>query len=411
MEYDINSVNRLIMGNKYLIKNKLAKLINVHRHMYQYILQGRFKEAFNLFYTIYYVPGGEGALQMLYRLGLDRFYCKFPQCAPIPRYVEIETTTICNKRCVFCEYVHWDKDSQVKRHLTLDEFKYMADQFPRIRWVNMTGEGSAFLNKDYWGMLRYLKHKYGTAIYLVDHLNDLDYCQIDELVNLVEGIYISMDGATKETYEKIKQGCSFDKVTGNIKYLINWRRKRGRFKPELHFRYIIVKDNIHEIPMFIDLINNLGDKRDFDVSTINFTGLLYFKGIEDHYVETIPEDIISEVRKRMVKGIYFRFEHTIEEYNPPLEKCYYWMEPYIMMGGYVLPCCQVLMSNRRPFLRKYSFGNVFEKSLKEIWNSERYRQFRRMVVDKNAKVPILCTGCRQFRTHEREILYGVDKNI
>lgn len=411
MEYDINTVNRMIMGNKYLIQNKIWKFIRTHWDVFEYIKSGRLKEAVNLLYTIYYVPGGEGTLQILYRFGLDRFYTRFPDLAPIPRYFEIETTTICNKKCVFCENIHWEKGSQVRRHLTFDEFKYTVDQFPNVRWANMTGEGSAFLNKDYWKMLRYLNDKYKTAIYLVDHLSDLSHEELDELIHLVKGLYISMDGATKATYEKLKQGCSFDAVIGNIEHLIKRKRSLKLCKPEIHFRYVIVKDNVNEIPLFIDLINSLGRRGDFDLTTINFTGLLYFDSIKQFYVSTLNEDLISEIKKRMNKGVYFRFEHTIEQFNPPLEKCYYWMEPYIMMEGYVLPCCGVLMSNQRPSLRQNSFGNVFKNNFKDIWNSERYRLFRKTIVNPKGKVPVFCVGCRQFKTEGRIKQYGIDRSV
>ena len=187
-----------------------------------------------------------------------------------------------------------------------------------------------------------------------------------------------MDGATKETYEKIKQGCSFDNVIENVEYIIQKRRSLRQYKPDVNFRYVMTKDNIHEIPMFIDLVNSLGPRKDFAVSSINFTGLLYFEGIKELYADKIPEDIVNELKSRVGKGIYFRFDHPIDELNPSMSRCYYWMEPYIMMGGYVLPCCQVLMSNNRLFLREHAFGNVFQQSFTDIWNSDRYRRFRKI---------------------------------
>jgi MoaA/NifB/PqqE/SkfB family radical SAM enzyme len=257
-------------------------------------------------------------------------------------------------------------------------------------------------------MLRYLKDRYKTAIYLVDHLSDLSHAELDELIHLVKGLYVSMDGSSKDTYEKIKQGCSFDKVVDNIRYIIERKRALKLHKPELHFRYVIIKDNVKEIPGFIDLINSLGSKKDFELTTINFTGLLYFDSIKQFYVSTLNEGLIAEIKKRMNKGVYFRFEHTIEKFNPSLEKCYYWMEPYLMMEGYVLPCCQVLMSNQRPFLRQHSFGNVFKNSFKDIWNSKKYNNFRKTIVNPQGKVPIFCVGCRQFKTEERLRKYGVE---
>jgi radical SAM protein with 4Fe4S-binding SPASM domain len=82
-----------------------------------------------------------------------------------------------------------------------------------------------------------------------------------------------------------------------------------------------------------------------------------------------------------------------------------------MIRGDVVPCCGVLMSNKRQFLEKFAFGNVYKKPLKEIWNSKRYKQFRKMVVNPKSKVPILCAGCRSFNTMERIKKYGIDKNV
>jgi len=106
-------------------------------------------------------------------------------------------------------------------------------------------------------------------------------------------------------------------------------------------------------------------------------------------------------------GIEFLFTHAEESAIPPIEQCNAWLEPYIMLPGYVLPCCAVMMSNNRPFLREHSFGNVYERSFKEIWNSEYYMKFRSMVNDPTKPVPRLCAGCRAYQTKPRIKQYGV----
>ncbi len=411
MKHDVNSVNKMIMGNGYLYKNKLIRVVNNHRHVMQLMRMGKFRRAVNLLNTIYFVPGGEGAMSLSYKLGLSKLITKYPQLAPIPRYIEIEVTTVCDKKCIFCEHTHWEKGSQEISHLKFDEFKFITDQFPNVRWVNLTGEGSAFLNRDYFKMLRHLRKKYDTSLYLVDHLSDLDERDLDELIGLVDGIYISMDGATKQTYEKIKVGCSFDKVLHNFKYIVEQKRKLKQYKPDLNIRYVIVKDNVHEVPMFIDLVNSILTRKEMDVGMINFTGLLYFDEIKHWYVDSFSDELVSEIRKRVNNGVFFRFEHCIDTMNPPPENCFYWMEPYIMMGGYVMPCCSVMMSNQREFLRKHAFGNVFEKDFKDIWNSKRYKTFRKTITDPNAPVPVLCAGCRGFNTKSRVERYGIAEGV
>lgn len=78
----------------------------------------------------------------------------------------------------------------------------------------------------------------------------------------MDGIDISIEGATKETYERIKVGCSFDKVFDNVKYIINRKRELKQYKPDLNIRYVIIRDNMYEVPMFIDLINSIATPED-----------------------------------------------------------------------------------------------------------------------------------------------------
>ncbi len=139
---------------------------------------------------------------------------------------------------------------------------------------------------------------------------------------------------------------------------------------------------------------------------VEFTGLLYFKEIFKYYVEKVPRDVVQELKTRR-GGIEFQFTHAEEETLPPIEECIAWLEPYIMMPGYVLPCCAVMMSNNRPMLRKYSFGNVFEEDFKKIWNNEYYMKFKSTINDPDKPCPKICAGCRAYSTKERIRKHGI----
>lgn len=379
-------------------------------YSYWYLIKKRkFRRLFRFFYTKFVVPTGEGSQRWLFHIGLEALIRRFSGRIPLPRFVEIETTTICNKRCIICEYTYWPKHEQVKRHMDFDEFRQLTDQIPVLRWANLTGEGSAFLNGDYFRMLKHLSQDRNTSVWLVDHLADITFDQLRaDVIPYIDGIYVSMDGATKKTYESIKVGCNFDNVIDNLRSIIDYKRKNETPFPHISFRYIMLKDNIHEMPLFLDLLNSIAEPYEWGGSSSNveFTGLLYFPEIEHHYVSEVPEDIINELIRRK-GGIDFLFSHPEEERNPPAHKCTAWMEPYIMMRGYVLPCCSVLMSNRRPFLREYSFGNMFERQFEDIWNSKEFKAFRTLIVDPNAPVPKICVGCRAFRTQNRAERNGV----
>jgi len=383
-----------------------------YRRTVKYLLANRgFKSLYSFLYTKTFVPTGEGSGELaMYLLGpLIR---SFPQLSPYPKYMEIEVTTRCDKRCIICEHTYWKEPSV---DLTFDQFEHIVNQFPNLKWVNLTGEGDAFLNRDYLKMIRYLKER-NVAVYLVDSFNLITENIAFELVRLgVDGIYISFDAATKETYEKIKVGCSYEKTLQNIKNLLEAKKALKSPIPEICFRYVINKLNIGDMPNFVRLVRRLAPSREWgDWSKIHFVGLLAFPEIEHLYVPKIPQYIIQETLKAAEENpdsLPVVFAHTEPGKFPSINKCLAWMEPYIMMGGYVLPCCAVLMSNKRPWLREHALGNVFKQDFRDIWNNTSYQLFRRMVNKPDGPVPLLCKGCRSYNTREREGLFGVDLSL
>jgi MoaA/NifB/PqqE/SkfB family radical SAM enzyme len=376
---------------------------NYRRTVLYLLYKGRFRDFANFLYTKTLVPTGEGSGELAYYF-IGGLLQRLPQLVWYPRNIEIEVTTRCNKRCVICEHTWWHEPSV---DLTFDEFKRLVDQSP-LRWVNLTGEGDAFLNNDYLRMIEYLKRR-GTSVYLVDSM-DLVTSEVSrELVKLgADGIYISMDASTKATYESIKVGCNFDKVLENIQGLLEVKRRLKSPLPELCFRFAVTKTNVHEMPDFVRLVRALGTRKDFgDGSKIHFAGLLDYPEIHDLHLEEIPQTLVDETL-RAADSIPVVFAHTGQ--LPSINRCLAWGEPYFALvpTRMVLPCCAVLMSNNRQKLLEYSFGDYAKEPLRDIWNSPYYRWFRKTVTKKDGSVPALCKGCRAYDTHEREQKYGID---
>ena len=391
------------------ISHKTTVFIRYRRTILFLLKSKGFKAAFNFIFVKLFVKEGEGGLGLMFYL-IRPILRIFPRLGPIfasyPYNLEIEITNRCNKLCIICEHTYWKEPN---KDLTYKEFLHIVKQFPKLKWINLTGEGDAFLNKDYLKMIEYSKNR-NISVFLVDSFDLINENISEKIVSMkVDGIWISMDGATKKTYEKIKIGCNFEKVINNIKYLIHLKEKMKTPIPELCFRFIINKLNYHEMPMFVDLVHSLGDKKLLgDNSSIEFAGLLTFKEIEHLYIEEPSEKIIKETTK---KGKMYKtdisFSHSSKSKLPKLRYCSAWVEPYIMMGGYVLPCCATLQNNNRDLLRDNCLGNIFEESFRSIWNSEKYKKFRSEIPKKNGQVHILCKNCRAYNTKEREECFGI----
>lgn len=395
------------------LDNKLTNLKHIlaYKRTVKYLLKKRgLRAAYNfLFIKSFIAAGGEGTSNWIGKF-FDPIFKTFPKInpmlVPFPNVTEIEITNVCNKKCIICEHTYWNEPNL---ELNFNDFKKIVDQFPKLKWVNLTGEGDAFLNKDYIKMIEYLKSK-DIPVFLVDSFDLINEEISKKLIELrVDGIWISFDAATKETYEKIKIGCKFEKSLNNIKKLIELKSKIGSPIPEVCFRYIINTLNVCEMPKFIELVHSLGDRSALgDGTIVEFAGLLVFNEVKNLYVPEVPKDILEEtLRKAKQLDVILSFSHANKYKLPPLHHCRAWMEPYIMMGGYVMPCCAVLQNKDRILLRQHSFGNILELDMKRIWNSNKYKKFRNLIPDKKAKVPILCRGCRAYNTNEREKKYGI----
>jgi len=378
-----------------------TKMLWRHRRTMAHLLRRRkLRNAANFAFVTYFVRGedcGKGVLDSLWQ--------RFPWLVPCAWDIEVEVTTRCYLRCVHCEHTYFPK-GYLNRDLDFDTFRALVDGLPSLKWMNLTGEGSSLLNPDFLRMVREVKRR---GIY-VDFTHDffrLSEAAMRALISMnVERIFLSMDAATKETYESIRVGAAFDQVVANVKRFVELKREMGSPIPELCVRMAFFRDNVHEVELLPDLVASFGEVRDLgDEPSLNIVALLEFKETQDWVVE-VPPEVVERTEARAAElgqTIYWSHVSHDESTKPPMHWCTFWSEPYIMIGGHVVPCCGVLMSNRRSFLEKHSFGTIHAAPLREIWASEGYRQFRRDVVNPEAPVPVLCRGCRSFATAGRGI--------
>lgn len=99
--------------------------------------------------------------------------------------------------------------------------------------------------------------------------------------NRVSEIIFSLDGATKQTYEKHKAGGNFEQVLSNIEMLRSYRAKAKAKHPTIRFNYVLTRSNITEICDFLKLAKSLGG------STVRFRHLTDWGAAMDFSKETL----------------------------------------------------------------------------------------------------------------------------
>jgi MoaA/NifB/PqqE/SkfB family radical SAM enzyme len=380
----------------------LLYIIKEYRPLGQYMLKKfGWRSWWSFWYTKLFVSdeGGEYAIS-------DYFiYRFFPWLLRKPGKIEIEHTTVCNKRCIFCAHTYW---KEKKEQMSFRQFKKILDDLKGLKWINMAGIGSNFLNKDFIKMIKYARQKH-INVNFVDEFDFLDEDMARSIVRMgVNSIFISFDAATKKTYEKIKKGCSFDRAVANIRMLLKIKSEMGSPFPVVHFRYLVTRLNYKEMPDYINLVRSFENKG--VRSRVAFTGLITFPGIEEHYLplSQVPEDILQQTFKTALENnINLYFSHEDADNLPPIDNCVRWTEPFILVNGDVISDCAILMQTQRKDLKSKSFGNAFDTSFLEIWNSKKYKNFRKLVVKKAGKVPDICLNCCAFNSGDRSKIHGV----
>ena len=168
-----------------------------------------------------------------------------------PRNLMVVLSNKCNLNCIMC-LTHREKWELPKK--ILDE---IIDLFPfleRIYW-----QGGEVLS------LPYFKSLLGKSL----QYPNLRQCIItnfqladDEFIDLVVKnnieLTISIDGVDKNTYEKIRVGGSFDRLTNNLKKLNNRIKETNNNKTILNLNVVVMRENYDKLADFVDFANEYG---------------------------------------------------------------------------------------------------------------------------------------------------------
>ncbi|MEO5357864.1 MAG: radical SAM protein [Nitrospirae bacterium YQR-1] len=305
---------------------------------------------------------------------------------PYPQYIEVEVTTRCNLRCIQCEHTYW-KEPAVD--MPFEKFKHIIGQFPNLKWIGLTGIGESFMHRDFIKMLHWVKERH-VIVELFDTFYFIDEDIARELLTInIENFYISLDGATAQTYEKLRVGSDFKRVTENIRTFFRLKREMNLYFPEIIFHFIIHKLNYHEVPQYVDFVAEISENSGV---AIFYSQMLHrYRETEDMFMK-IPDEVIEEAERAGKRhGIKITWNLDVQREKPPMSRCLEWIMPFIFVTGDVIPCCVGNEANRRDFQRETSLGNIFNQSFKDIWNGRRYKELRKTL--KSGGCPAPCVSC------------------
>ncbi len=175
--------------------------------------------------------------------------------------VKLDMVTRCQLRCIMCHFSHPDfVESKTTMDADLLE-KVAKDLFPRAHDVVLSSSSEPLMAPDLPRALE-LCRKYDVPNFHFS-TNGMSLTEkiIDKVIEVeMPLITISIDGATKETFERIRTPAKWERVISRFD-LINERKKHfGVTKPAISATAVLMHSNIHEMVDLVRLMHKKGVK-------------------------------------------------------------------------------------------------------------------------------------------------------
>ncbi len=287
-----------------------------------------------------YKKGGFNPAFYMYRYRFN----SYPNKCKVGKYpldVIAEASNICNLRCSMCFQsdgtLPVEKAAKVPL-MPMDTFRKIADECAqyKIPALKLSWRGEPLLNENFIEMLRYAKSKGILEVSSLTNATLMNEKICRDIVNArLDQLIISIDGFTKQTYEKIRVGADYDVVLSNLKFLIDVRGKSR--KPFIRLQYTESDINRHETEEFYEYW-----KKKIDEVTISYCQ--EFGSVEKNGHGNIP------VHEYCCKQPFARL--------------------VVMTDGTVCVCATDVAGDN-------AIGNVHDKTLKDLWDCSQIQELRR----------------------------------
>lgn len=347
----------------------------------------------------------------------------------LPVWISMVTTTACNLRCIMCA-----QGEGMIPVVPMEEDVYqnaVKTLWPTAKTVQLSAVGEPLMSPNLPRILSDLR-RYDVRLEIISNGTLLKERRIlHDLVERAGTFTFSIDGATRETYDRIRVPADFDAVMDNIRRFNRLRLAMPRARrPRLTFNYVLMKSTIAEFPAFIDLAarfradvvscfhlldyvpgsegESLADRR---ALANHYLGLALERAaghglVVDHPAPftlteeearsfTAPREPLPVPDAKLLAGLDAdaigrepggsdpaRWRDPLPEL-PGQSRCHFlWKKTYIGPKGEVFSCC---LANAT------EIGNIRERPFQLIWNGPVYTDMRRRVY--TADPHRQCKGC------------------
>jgi MoaA/NifB/PqqE/SkfB family radical SAM enzyme len=323
----------------------------------------------------------------------------------LPKFLQVEPVGQCNLRCQMCA-IQFRQDGPPfgpPAFMDFDVFARLLDQFPDLEELQLQGLGEPMMHPRFFDMVEYAVSR-GIKVSTNTNATLMNAHRAERCITSGLGeIYISIDGATPEAYERIRVRARFDRVTSNVEGLVAARRRLGAATPRIRMVVVAMQRNLHEFPDLVRLAHRLEIDSVFVQHLCHDFGELslpaHYRPMRDFVDgETLqgedPEWVgryFDEARRVAGElGVELRLPRTRPRLHPPgtpgPQRCNWpWRGAYVSYQGIAMPCCIVSTPDR------IHFGSMAEQGAAAVWNSRAYQAFRDALSTESP--PEVCRSC------------------
>ncbi|MBT4723170.1 radical SAM protein [Candidatus Falkowbacteria bacterium] len=285
-----------------------------------------------------------------------------------PKTAQIGITNKCNFNCKMCQ--RFDLKVDIKQ-MEIDTFETIISKLNPIENIILTGWGEPLLHPNLIKMIKLCKAKdkkvrfTSNGALLHDQLiKDLINSGLDEITFSVEEIDPSENSIGHDSSQQI----------GKIKRFLEINK--GQVK--VNIQTVLQKDNQEKI---IDIAHFCKENK---VDRLRLTRLdIRFHDFERPSIKEEKQlvNLITAILKNSKTGIDFLPHTAFDGFTKHIFKLIYPLlhrggkyclrtfdDIYINVNGGVTPCCA---------LPKFELGNILDQDLPEVWNSCKFRNFRK----------------------------------
>jgi MoaA/NifB/PqqE/SkfB family radical SAM enzyme len=303
-----------------------------------------------------------------------------------PKTYHFLMTNYCNAHCIFCNQRF---DDQIKKEITLDNFKIIVSHIPVAfaKCFHFSGGGEPLLSKDLFPIIKFVNESY-PWIKVIIRTNGLlidKYAQELAQSN-ISRLEISMHGLP-QVNDYILQVNNSQAILDGIA-MLNKALEEHNSKIDIEFNPVVSRLNLGEIPQLIEKAKQLkvGGVR------VCFCKFFPYKkhqpkgGLKDEdslfFHKWWYNNLIFKSKKLAKRlGVNFSFDPVFFKDLLRLKKntcCQPWQLMLIDWDADIYPCC----GGEEWFKAKvksgrYYFGNLFKENVEQCWNNPGYLMLRK----------------------------------